>query len=178
MGLSYSDFEKYYDAYKHKIFNYLFYRSGKNRAIAEDLTGDVFLKALEKFQSYKPDQSFQAWIYAIAHNHLVDYYRKGRTTVDLAALENVIESDIDPRSSLMKRVAAEEVQELLQHLVDEEKEIILMRYLQDLPLKEIAEIVDRPEPTVRVIVHRAFAKLRSKYATLYATFTGILIPFL
>ena len=167
--MKYPDFEAYYNEYKHKIFSYLYYRSGKNRMQAEDLTEEVFLKALEKFDRYNPEMSFKSWIYSIAHNHLIDHYRKERTTVDLSDLENVLESDLDPKSSIIKRVAAEEVEELLKHVSDEEKEILLMRYFQDLPLKDIADITDRPEPTVRVIIHRAFSKLRAKYASLYAT---------
>lgn len=170
--MDFSEFQGYYELYKNKIYSYLYYRSGRNKALAEDLTAEVFLKALEKRHTFKKEGvemgNFQAWIYAIAHHHLIDYFRKTRTVVSLDELENVIEADTDPKSSLIRRVAAEEVEELLKEVSDEEKEILLMRYHQDLPLADIAEIVGRPEPTVRVIIHRALQKLRNHYASKYA----------
>jgi len=165
-----SEFEVYYDQYKHKIYSYLYYRSGKNKELAEDLTSEVFMKALEKFDSYKKDSSFQSWIYAIAHNHLIDHFRKDKSTVDLEVVENILESDGDARSSLMRRVAAEEVQELLSYLTDEEREIVLLRYHSDLPMQDIADIVGKPDTTVRVVIHRALSKLRKRYAVIYASF--------
>ncbi len=164
--MQFSDFQAYYDQYKHKIFSYLYYRSGRNKAVAEDLTADVFLKALKKFDSYNPERSFQAWIFAIAHNHLIDHFRKDRTTVNLDDVENIVESSSDAKSSLSRRVATEEVEQLLQALSDEEKEILLMRYHQELAMKDIADTVGRPEPTVRVIVHRAIEKMRKQYAVM------------
>lgn len=167
--MNHSEFEAYYDQYKHKIYSYLYYRSGKNKEIAEDLTSEVFMKALEKFESYKKDSSFQSWIYAIAHNHLIDHFRKNKSTVDLEDVENILESDGDARSSLTKRVAVEEVQELLSYLTDEEREVVLLRYQQDLPMQDIADIVGKPDTTVRVVIHRALSKLRKRYAVIYAS---------
>jgi RNA polymerase sigma-70 factor (ECF subfamily) len=158
-----SGFASYYDLFKDKIYSYLYYRTGRNRQLAEDLVSEVFLKALEKFHSYRVDSSFQSWIYAIAHNHLVDYFRKSKTTVDLEEMENVLVSEGDPKAMLMRRIAAEEVEELLQYLSDDEKEMVLMRYHADMSTKEIADIVDKPDATVRVALHRALAKLRHRY---------------
>jgi len=175
--MDYLEFEQYYDQYKHKIYSYLYYRSGRDKELAEDLTSEVFMKALEKFHTYRKDSSFQSWIYAIAHNHLVDHFRKNKTTVDLELVENVVVSEGDVTSILNKRVAAEQVEELLDYLSDEEKEIVLMRYHQSLSMKDISEVVDKPDTTVRVIVHRALAKLRKKYAVLYLSILIICLFF-
>jgi len=163
-----SDFERYYNEFRDKIYSYLYYRCGRNKALAEDLTSEVFMKALEKFHTYKRDKSFKSWIFTIAHNHLVDHYRSSRTTVDLDRLENLIVSDGDVKSTLMKRIAAEQVRELLKHVNDEEREILLMRYHIELPMKDIADIVDRSEGNVRVIIHRALAKLQKQYSITFA----------
>jgi len=175
--MQYSEFEKYYDQFKHKIYSYLFYRSGRNQELAEDLTSEVFMKALEKFHTYRTDSSFQSWIYAIAHNHLVDYFRKKKTTVNLDDVENIIVSEGDVKSILRKRVAAEQVEVLLDFLSDEEKEIVLMRYQQSLAMKDIADIVDKPDTTVRVIIHRALGKLRKKYSVLYLSILLLFLAF-
>lgn len=166
--MRYLDFEAYYDQYKHKIYSYLYYRSGKNKGLAEDLTSEVFMKALEKFHTYQADRSFQSWIYAIAHNHLVDHFRKKKHTVDLEKVENVIESDGDVKALLVKRVASEQVGVLLQYLSPEEQEIVLLRYQQDLSMRDISDIIGKAEVTVRVVIHRALEKLKKRYAALYA----------
>lgn len=168
----YADFLPHYDQYKHKIFSYLYYRCGRNKEIAEDLTSEVFLKALEKFYTFKKDSSFQSWIYAIAHHHLIDYFRKesGKETVDLEEVDNLLMAEDDVKSALTRRVAAEEVEMLLSHLSDEEREILLLRYHDDLPMKDIAESVGKPEPTIRVTIHRALMKLRNRFAAIYASY--------
>jgi len=166
--MKHTDFLPHYEQFKHKIYSYLYYRSGKNRELAEDLTSEVFLKALEKFHTFKKDSSFQSWIYAIAHNHLVDHFRKDKgSTIDLDIVENVVVSEGDVKSILKRRVAAEQVEHLLEFLSDEEKEIVLLRYRQQLPMKDIADIVGKAEATIRVIIHRALAKLKKRYAAIY-----------
>ncbi|MDP3976108.1 MAG: RNA polymerase sigma factor [bacterium] len=162
--MDYADFENYYHQYKHKIYSYLYYRSGRNRELAEDLASEVFLKALDKFESYREHQSFQAWIYAIAHNHLIDFFRKNKKTVDLEEVENLLESNADVDRPLEQRLASEQVMELLDHLSDSERELVLMRYHQGLSHQELAEILDRAEGNIRVMLHRALAKMK-KYAT-------------
>lgn len=166
--MKYAEFESYYDQYKHKIYTYLYYRSGKNRERAEDLTSEVFMKALEKFHTYKTESSFQSWIYAVAHNHLVDFFRKNKqATVDLKDVDNLLVSNEDTKSLLRKRVASEQVLEMIDHLSDKERELVLLRYQQQLSMKDIAEIVDEQETNVRVSIHRALAKLKKRYSAIY-----------
>lgn len=161
--MDHDSFEKYYDQYKHKIYSYLFYRCGRNRELAEDLTADVFVKALEKFHMYNPSFPFHSWLYSITHHHLIDFFRKTRTTVDLAAVENTVEGKADSTEMLDRRIAAEDVEKLLEMVSDEEREILLMRYFQELSMRDISDIVSRPEPTVRVIINRALAKMRNHF---------------
>lgn len=163
-----SAFEAYYHEYKHRIYSYLYYRSGRNRELAEDLTSEIFLKALEKFSTYQEDKSFKSWIFTIAHNHLIDHFRKTKTTVDLADVENVLSADDDQVKSLLeRRIAHEQLGQILDSVSDEEREILLMRYHQGLPTKQIADIVDREEGNVRVIIHRALSKLQKQYLALF-----------
>jgi len=150
--MQYADFEQHYDQFKHKIYTYLYYRSGKNKELAEDLTSEVFMKALEKFHTYRKDSSFQSWIYAIAHNHLIDYFRKNKPIVDMEDVKNILHGDTDSRSVLTKRIASEQVSHLVMFLTDTERDVVLLRYQQQLPMKAISEITDKGEATVRVIL--------------------------
>lgn len=163
-------FEDYYNEFKHAIYSYLYYRCGRNRELAEDLTSEIFIKALEKFHTYDPEKKFKSWIFTIAHNHLIDHFRQQRTTVDLETVENIIEGDTeDVKQILNQRIAAEQVTELLDKVSDEEKEILLMRYHQGMPIKNIADLVDREEGHVRVIIHRALAKMQKQYGVLFTS---------
>ena len=82
-------FKHYYCQYKDKIFTYFYYRVNFNQALAEDLTSDVFIKALKAFKRFEADKSFQAWIYAIARNHLINHYRVATREVQLELILEV-----------------------------------------------------------------------------------------
>ena len=74
----------YYREYKDKIYNYFYYRVNFNCALAEDLTSEVFTKALIKFDYFDQERSFQSWVYKIAQNHLFNYYRDNKNEIDVA----------------------------------------------------------------------------------------------
>jgi RNA polymerase sigma-70 factor, ECF subfamily len=168
--MDYARFENYYSEFKHKIYSYLFYRSGRNRELAEDLTAEVFLKALEKIERYDEERSFKTWIYAIAHNHLIDYFRKNKKQVDLEEVEDFLASDMRTEEVLDHRLAAEQVAELLPVLSDKERDIVLLRYHQDLSTRDIAEQYDESEGNVRVLLHRAIGKMNKKAQVLFLSF--------
>ena len=84
-------FSQYYNEFFEKIYNYIFFRVGNNRQMAEEFTQEVFLKAYENFDDFDKNANFSAWIYRIAHNHIIDHYRKKKTnTTDLDAIVNMI----------------------------------------------------------------------------------------
>ncbi len=84
-------FKHYYKEYFDKIYRYIYFRVGRDKDLAEDLTSEVMLKAYENFDSFDPLKSFSTWIYSIAHNYLVDFYKKKRIEqVDLEDSKNKI----------------------------------------------------------------------------------------
>jgi len=162
MADSAEEFLVYYEKYKHKIFNYFWYRTGFSQEIADDLTSEVFIKALRKFSSFKKDLSFQAWIYKIAHNHLVDYYRKSSSTTNVS-LEEVLHlpAKESPKNTEDK-IFLEQLLTKIQTLPDYYQEILTLKYINQLETKEIAEILEKEEGAVRTALHRALKELRSK----------------
>lgn len=141
----------HYLKFKDKIYSYFWYRTGMRRELAEDLTSDVFLKAWQKFETFDQSRSFQAWVYRIAHNHLVDHYRLRRLEIDIDELHDLGAED---RRSW-------EVWQLLEKLPDDDKEVISLKYLQGFSYKEIAEMLSKTEEAVRVMAHRALKKLQA-----------------
>ena len=147
----------YYNKYKDKIYTYLWYRSGYNSQIAEDLTSDVFLKALKSFDSFDPEKSFQAWIYAIAKNHLINYYTKSGREVPLDEAEKAhycMEENFDNKDELEKIIIK------INELKNYHKEVLLLRFVDGLSNVEIAEMINKDEGAVRTQISRALKELR------------------
>ncbi len=156
----YDRFLSHYSEFYDRILNYVYYRTGRDRPLAEDLTQEIFLKALESFGSYDPARAFQAWLYTIARNHLTDFYRKRRERVSYDALENVLTTDEDVRADIDLRADVDRILAALPALSDDEQELITLRYIQELGTEEICEIVGKKPNAVYVSLHRAVKKLR------------------
>jgi len=152
-------FLEHYEKYKDKIFNYFWYRVNFNRATAEDLTSEVFLKAFEKFDRYDQRRPFQPWIFAIAHNHLVNFYKISGRQTPLENLLPVFEAkEEDPNIHLDAEIVIKEINDL----PDYQKDVLIMRYVNGLSNQEIAEALDKDESAIRVAIHRALNLLKEK----------------
>jgi RNA polymerase sigma-70 factor (ECF subfamily) len=144
------------------IYRYIFFRVG-DEAVTEDLTEEVFLRAWAALPKYRlGDYPFTSWLYRIAHNLVVDHYRSG-ASINLSPLHANLSSN--PSESPEARLTVKQEMETLawavQQLSDIEQQVILLRFVEGLPHREIASIIDRSEVTSRVIQHRALEALRS-----------------
>lgn len=145
------------------MYRYIFFRVGKKRELAEDLTSEIFMKALENFEKYDHVRPFAVWIYRIAHNHLVDYYKKVKAEiVPIEEVENELRLNVKYQEELDNELDLEKVKEALEKLPDSQKEVVMMKYINDLTNPEIAEILNTNEAHVRVLQHRALSSLKSK----------------
>ncbi|MDD4351375.1 MAG: RNA polymerase sigma factor [Candidatus Gracilibacteria bacterium] len=159
----YQHFQSYYKKYLEKIYNYLFYRTGYDKATTEDLCSAVFLKALENFESFDENKSsFQSWIYAIAHNHLIDFYRAKKETVQLEAVENSLGETPDLAQKMDRENETEVIMQAIQVLPDNYRELLTLKYVQELSNTEICEITGKSAVSVRVTLHRALSALKEK----------------
>jgi len=150
-----------YDKHIRTIYNFVFYKT-KNKDVAEDLTSQTFLKALNKIQSVDPTRPFVSWLYKIAQNTVFDHYRSLRHTEtihdvwDIADEENgiqVLDNEYDARR----------VQKYIGSLSGIERDIIFMRLWEELSYKDIAEIMGKTESNCKVIFSRALQKIRDKF---------------
>jgi len=161
MPIKQDNFLAYYNQFKDKIFNYFLYRIGFDKALAEDLTSEVFVKALKAFASFDENQKFQSWIYAIAHNHLINHYtRSGRTTVPLEELEDFIPDASD--NQFEEKYEAEQVLQVIDEMADSDRDILRFRFVDELDYREIADILCKEEGAIRTQVSRSLEKLRQK----------------
>ena len=150
-----------YERHRAAIYRYVFYRVGEATE-AEDLTATVFLKAWEALDHYRPGKTpFTAWLYRIAHNLLVDRYRKHK---DLEPLEEhpmdpAVESNTEYQVMYNERAAA--ISRVLAQLEPIHQQVLTLRFINGLSHAETAQVIGRTEGTIRVLQHRALVALRT-----------------
>lgn len=148
-----------YDAYVEKIYNFLFFRT-MHRELAEDLTSQTFIKALEKIHTFDGNRgTFQSWIYQIARNLLIDEYRKRKPVENIDAHEN-LQSNTDLEAETQAQLDKETLQKILSELPDESQELVTMRLWDELSYVEIAAITGKTEGSLKMQFSRIINKLQ------------------
>jgi RNA polymerase sigma-70 factor, ECF subfamily len=151
-----------YDAYYERIYNYIYHRLG-DATLAEDMAGEVFLRMLESVRVERAWRtSLTGWLYRIAHNLVIDYYRR-RGRRDEGSLDERIVADDrsgSPRVSLETMLTQQQLRTALYHLTDEQQEVVILKFGEDLSNAEIAEIMGKTEGAVKALQHRALTTLR------------------
>lgn len=160
-----AEFTRYYEEYKHGVFNYILYRVSYNRDLAEDLTSDIFIKAYEHLDSFDRSRSFKTWIFTIAHNHLINYLTGNKQPLQLddnlaANLEDQTEKYDE---AFDQKMIVDKLGDLMKELPESQRELLTMRFVNDLSNSEIAEVLSKDEGAVRTGLSRAIGALRNKY---------------
>lgn len=147
-----------YGRYAPAVFRYLFYRLG-DREAAQDLTSEVFVRALEALPRYRVrGRPFSAWLYRIAGARVADYYRRQRPVEPLAP--DLPAPASDPAAATETRVTAEVLQRAIAQLTPLQQQVLVLRFVEGLSHAAAARIVGRSEGAVRIAQFRALAALR------------------
>lgn len=149
-------YEEYYD----KIARYVYVRIS-NKEEAEDIAGEVFLKALQSLKSYREQGvPMQGWLFRIAHNLTVDYLRKmdKRRTVPIDSV--VLQGNDNPANTAEKEIEFERVTEAMKQLTTEQREVINLRFFGGLTSKEVGGVLGKSDGAVREMQRAAIEKLR------------------
>lgn len=152
-------FAQLYDLFVNQIYKYIYYRVGAKDA--EDLTELVFLKTWENIKQYKSGyRNFSSWIFKIAHNIVVDFYRSNHKVDELN--ENVEDSRIEASSTQMasKRLNQELLTSAMKGLKDEYRQILILSYMNEMANEEISHIMGRSQAALRILKFRALRSLR------------------
>ena len=153
-------FEQLYEAYFDKIYRYVVLKVG-NRADAEDLTQQVFLKALESIGSFRwRGVPFSSWLFRIAHNQVVDYFRKKSREKALPLDEARTVSVSDPAALAELRLKVEQLAAACEQLSEAQREVISLRFAGGLSVAETAKAMGRGDGAARVLQHEALVRLR------------------
>jgi len=151
-----------YDQYVNRIYSYIYHRVGQAEQ-AEDLTGQVFVRMLEAVrtgQGWK--SSFSGWLYRIAHNLVIDFYRRrGRASfVDIDEAPPIIATEDDPSRQAQATLDREDLRAALGQLTEEQAQVITLRFLEDLSIAEVAAIMGKNEGAIKALQYRAVLALR------------------
>ncbi len=150
-----------YDRHRESIFRYLWLRLD-DRPLAEDLTGDVFMRMLDALPHYRAyGVPFRAWLYRIAHNLAIDYFRKmnHQRTVPIEVVDEQRAGD-DPSAAIEQALLTEQVQVVLTQLEATQREVVTLRFLLGLSLQETAQALDKSEAAIKALQHRGLSALR------------------
>ena len=151
-----------YDAYSSGIYRYAMRRLGDG-AMAEDCVAETFARFLKALQERRgPRDHLQAYLYRIAHNWIVDFYRNNEQTSELSeALRS--EADI-PEDEAAKHIRQKQVRKAIRSLTPDQQNVVALKYLEDWCNEEIARALHKPVVAVKSIQHRALKSLQKLLA--------------
>lgn len=147
-----------YDRFQPEIFRYLVVRV-RDQDVAEDLAQQVFLKAWQAIPRYEHRGApFRAWLYRMAHNQMVDFFRTRRPSTDLEGIDLPEDSEAEDLVLAGEMTAA--LHAALDRLSEDHRQVLVLRFLMEKSAREIGEIMGRKEVTVRGLQMRALQALR------------------
>ena len=149
-----------YDRHFDGIYRYVYTRL-HHHADAEDLTEQVFLKMVDSIDRYRPrGVAFSSWLYRIAHNLLVDRYRRaGREPMELTAELRDARRHADPAAVAQHSEERRRLLAAVRRLTPEQQQVISMRFIDNLAIDEIARLMRRRAGAIHSMQHRALASL-------------------
>lgn len=157
-------FATLYRRYLDRVYGYAFYQLGDHHD-AEDATERTFLAALRAIPAFRDQGStFRAWLFRIAHNTVANAHRT-RTRRPTRALPDGFERsapDADPAGLVALADELREVRAAIAQMPEDRRQVILLRFVDDLSTAEIAEVLDRSTGAVRVLLHRSLRDLAAR----------------
>ena len=157
------EFSKIYDQYINKIYRFIFLKVN-SQEIAEDLTSETFLRGWRTFREEEKEiNNPPAFLYQIARNLVIDFYReKGKAQIISTEYAQIYDFRENPEERALLSSDMEMVKRAIGNLKEDYQTAVICYYLDDLSAPEIAKIMNKPEGTVRVMLHRALKSLKGE----------------
>jgi RNA polymerase sigma-70 factor (ECF subfamily) len=152
--------EALYQKYYPKIYNYAFMQMGDAQA-SEDLASDVMLKMIESMHKYTfRGLPFGAWVFRIARNRLIDLHRRRRRRGEVDLSGSLSSALASPHVLAERALERGQIQVALKHLTDEQRQVIVLKFIQGFDNRSIGKIMGRSEGAIKSLQHRALGALR------------------
>jgi RNA polymerase sigma-70 factor, ECF subfamily len=155
--------EELYLLHFDRIYSYLHMSVG-NRHDAEDLTTQTFMKMLESIKRFRwRSAPFSAWLFRIAHNLAMDHFRASRRwQPEEEVPEPVHDAEPSAETSALQTIGRESMLELIEHLSQEQKQVLTLKFVFNLPNAEVATILGKSEGAIKSLQHRALVSLQKQ----------------
>jgi len=158
-----------YERYVDRIYNYIYFRTDSVKD-AEDLTGQVFFKAMSNIKGYRHmGLPFSAWLYRIAHNLVANYYqdrvRKREIALDDEQAQFIPQNDYHPEKQTAKTQEIEKLMTAIRKLSPIRQELLVLKFLDQLSNAEIGKILRKSEGAIKSLYHRTLLELRDIMST-------------
>lgn len=158
------DFDTLYNTHAKAIYRFAFLKTG-SKEMAHDVTSETFCRYYEYSQTHKAIENEKAFLYRVARNYIIDWYRKKSKEGPIAYDVDV--HDLAGTDDIMKDLSVrdlyQEVRNAMKYLKKEYEDIILLHFIEDLSVQEIAVVNNATENTTRVTLHRAITSLKKKF---------------
>lgn len=155
-----------YEAYFSQIYRYIYFRV-QNVAVAEDITQAVFLKVFEKLPDYQDRQRPPlAYFFTVARNKVIDYWRKNKRVESLDAendLSKITDTTDTAEEIVSRTIAGEEISRALEKISESEREVVILKFLNELSYPEIAKLLKKNEAAIRQLASRGLKNLREYF---------------
>lgn len=151
-----------FERHQKEIFRYFYYRIGDTH-IAEDLTSEVFLRVLQALPDLRVRPiSFQAWLFQIARNLSIDHYRKMKGRQDRILEEQMDNSPDHAEHTVDLGLTGQKLRDALAELPEAQRDVIIMRFVAGMPVREVAEVLEKSEDAIKSLQRRGLQALRDK----------------
>jgi RNA polymerase sigma-70 factor, ECF subfamily len=153
-------FGKLYIVFVEKIYRYVYY-STQSKDTSEDITQEVFLKAWSAIDSCRGrEKTFSSWLFRIAHNLLIDRLRKYNRRVSFEI--QPMEDKIDTSSGLEMKFEQQDLMKAMDYLPENQRRVIILKFIEGMDNREIADILSKSEGAVRILQMRALDNLKKE----------------
>jgi len=155
------------ERYQGQLFHYIRRMTQLPVDDIQDLLQEVFIKIYQKLNEYDEVLKFSSWAYRIAHNHIIDYFRKTNARPQTNSLEDyewekIVNASIHVEKDIMNKDCVEKVKECINQLPIKYKEVLILRFLEEKEYEEIMDILKKPKGSVATLIARGKDALTKK----------------
>lgn len=150
-----------YDHYNTAVYRFLYYRT-RSQTLAEDLTSETFFRALRSMTGFRwQGKDFGAWLMTIARNLATDHFKAGRTRLEMTTEDMGLHDDAadGPETEVLAGITNELLMKALSQLADEQRDCVIMRFLQGMSIAETAAVLGRSEGAIKQLQLRGVRNL-------------------
>lgn len=153
-------FGRLYDRHVDRVFRFVLYRVN-DEPTAEDLTSEIFMKAWDALDGYRPGGApFGAWLFRIARNTVIDHHRTKKEQVELEKVAPILEDpDASPQADVSSALELERLQSALAQLTEAQQEVLTLKFIEGLSTREVSQVLGKRQGAVRALQMRGLHAL-------------------